>query len=139
MEQGLQTTGVTRSHRAVVLLALVLLADILFYDQPIGLSLAVFVLALGSGLLIVTGHPDRTSIAILTLATLPVIEDLNPLSAMILTLGLIIFALRAHHDPRLAWRDIPLAVVAFLARAPARTIIDEHTQKQQHNCDQQRY
>lgn len=123
---GLQSTTAI-SRRATALLALVLLADILFYGQPIGLSLAIFAAAIGIALYLVTNHHDRANTAVLTLATLPVIEDLNPLSATILTLGLIVFARRAHGGPSLTWAQIPLAVAAFAAQARPRAVIDAPT------------
>jgi Domain of unknown function (DUF4173) len=126
MDLGLHTTG-TISRRAPALLALMLLADVLFYDQRIGLSLAIFAVTIGIALHLVTHHGDRTNIAILTLSTLPVIEDLNPLSATILTLGLIIFTLRAHGGPSLTWAHIPIAVAAFAAQALPRAALDAPT------------
>jgi Domain of unknown function (DUF4173) len=128
MEPELQSTdaatGPRTSHRGFALLALALLADVLFYDQPIGLSLAIFAAAIAITLHLITGHRDRWSMALLTLAALPVIEDLNPLSATILTLGVIVFALRAHRGSSIAWAQLPLAVAAFAAQALPRTAID---------------
>ncbi|MGL5012060.1 MAG: DUF4173 domain-containing protein, partial [Paracoccaceae bacterium] len=71
-----------------------------------------------------TGHRNRISIALLTAACLPVIEDLNTLSAAILTLGLISFALRAHGGPAMGWPQLPLAVATFIATALPRAAID---------------
>ena len=82
-------------RRAVALLSLVFAADVLFYGQPVGVSLALFAAMIGVALSWVTGHRNTVSMAVLVLACLPVIEDCNPLSVTILALGVIIFALRA--------------------------------------------
>ncbi len=112
------------ARRVLVLLVLVVTADILFYGQPVGLSLALFAALIGMALSLLTGHRNGISIAILIAACLPVIEDLNPLSATIVTLGLVIFTLRAHFGPALAWPHLPLAVAGFIATALPRAVID---------------
>jgi hypothetical protein len=112
------------SRHGLALLALILLADVLFYDQPVGLSLALFVVVTGITLRVLTGQRDDLGAGILMLATLPVIEDLNALSCVILTIGLIVFALRAHHGTGIPWAQIPRAAATFIPRALPRIAAD---------------
>jgi Domain of unknown function (DUF4173) len=111
-------------RRAVALLSLVFAADVLFYGQPVGVSLALFAAMIGVALSWVTGHRNTVSMALLGLACLPVIEDCNPLSVAILTLGVVIFALRAHFGPALSWSHLPLFTVRFAMTALPRTALD---------------
>jgi hypothetical protein len=111
-------------RRALMLLVLVAVANVLFYGHPVGISLALFAGVLGVTLFWLTGDRTPTSIAILITACLPVIEDLNPLSAAILTLGMIILALRTHVGLAMGWTQLPVAVMVFCVRAVPRAAID---------------
>jgi Domain of unknown function (DUF4173) len=128
METGPQTRDGDTEQGAlpqgVAMLVLALVADVLFYGQRVGLSLGIYAVAIAMALYVVTGHRNRASVVILMLTTLPVIEDANPLSVVILTLGLIVFTLRAHHGPGMAWADVPGGVVAFVVQFLPRAAID---------------
>ncbi|WP_168733068.1 DUF4153 domain-containing protein [Aliigemmobacter aestuarii] len=74
----------------VMLAALVALADLLFFDHPPGLSVAIFLIAFGIAATIAVPVRGRRLIlawAILTLAALPVAVALTPLSITIAIIG----------------------------------------------------
>lgn len=112
------------SPRGLALLVLVLLADTFFDGHRIGLSLALFAALTGIALRLLTGRSDTAGAALLTLAILPVVEDVNALSVIILTLGLIILALRAQAGSAIGWAQMPLSILAFIAAAPLRAAMD---------------
>ncbi|WP_315836128.1 DUF4173 domain-containing protein [Bradyrhizobium prioriisuperbiae] len=89
-----------RPTKLAVALGVVTLADWLFYDRAIGLSLALFLLALvGAALManrmLVDWHRAGIIAALLTAALLPLVEDLNAISAIfgILGVALVVSAL----------------------------------------------
>lgn len=77
----------TRHRPLAALLALVFLADVLFWGHAPGLSLAIFALALFAAAL--RARPRPVALAVLVLAVLPVVEFVQPLSVLILALGLV--------------------------------------------------
>ncbi len=96
------------------LLALVALADVLFWGHAPGLSLALFALALFAAAL--RGAPRPLAVAVLILAVLPVIDHVQALSLTILALGLpASLALQARPDLAL----LP-ATISLLAQIPSR-------------------
>lgn len=71
-------------------LALVALGDLLFWGQAAGLSVAVFALALfGAALMLRPTRRWKAPLAVLVLACLPVVEMVQPLSLLLLGLGLV--------------------------------------------------
>ncbi len=71
------------------LIVLVALSDVLFYGQSVGISLAVFAVALLGGATFVAGKRALVRpLGILALSILPVIDHLQPLSVAILLAGL---------------------------------------------------
>lgn len=78
--------------RLVLLLALLALADILFFGQAVGLSIAVFTVAVFLANLIELGTPRRITgpALVLVAGTLPVIEFVQTTSVLFACLGLII-------------------------------------------------
>jgi uncharacterized protein DUF4153 len=85
-------------------LGLTALADWLFYDQRIGISLVLFAIALVAGSLLANRHafaPRRTSAAaiVLLLALIPAIEELNSFSVVFVVAGVVVStALLTHPD-----------------------------------------
>lgn len=71
----------------IALILLVGLADILFWGHTPGLSLALYAAAIFAAAL--TRPPRPPALIVLTLAALPVIDHVQPLSLMFLALGLI--------------------------------------------------
>lgn len=133
-ERGLEGAG----GRGLALLALVLLADLLFYGHAPGLSLALFAGAVLAAAMILSPGRDRLRPALLlTVAALPVVEHVQALSLGFLATGLL---------GSLAWatggtgalarralrilRDLPLRGMidaAGLGREVARSgIVTEH-------------
>ncbi len=85
-----------------VLLCLVALADFLFYGKSMGISVAIFIITLGLGIIIANSRRVKTgviirSVFILLLSVLPIIEDLNILSAGIGIFGLIFFVIQLNN------------------------------------------
>lgn len=96
------------------LLALVALADLLFWGHAPGLSLAVFALALFAASL--RSAPRPLALAALVLAVLPVIDHVQALSLAILALGLLSsLCLQARPEAPL----LP-ATLSLLAQIPSR-------------------
>src|SRR5947207_10016175 len=84
--------------RIAVVAVLTALADWLFFRENVGISLALFVLAMGAGVILANQvEANRRAIllnvSLLALAVLPMIEDFNFLSALIAAFGLATFAL----------------------------------------------
>ena len=124
-----QTT--VRKGPLMALLALLLLADILFWHQTPGVSLAMFAVAVFAAT--AKGRPQPIALAVLTLSVLPVVEYVQALSLTILLAGLSAsIALNRGAAPLTAlvsWlcrvptsglRDL-LQTLRHLARLPART------------------
>ena len=103
------------------LMALVILADVLFWRQLPGLSVALFAAALLAVAAI--GQSRRALVwpaLLLALGVLPVIEHVQPLSMAILAAALI-FALMALRGPARA-SDIVAVAFGFVASLPRRWI-----------------
>lgn len=77
--------------RAGALMALVALADWLFFGQAVGLSLAVFAAAvLAADMVLAPGRERLRPALLLLVAALPVVEHVQALSLAILGLGLVV-------------------------------------------------
>ena len=74
-------------RRAAVLVGLVVLADVLFWGQGVGLSLALFAGAVYSASLL--RRPAAAPLGIMLLGALPVVDHVQPLSVLFLIGGLI--------------------------------------------------
>jgi len=91
----------TNIRRSVVLAALaVVAADWLFYDHPVGISAAIFILLLAAG--VTMANPVRlslkrrlASIVVLAASILPIIENAGPLSLLSGVVGVCIYTLMA--------------------------------------------
>ncbi|TFL18655.1 DUF4153 domain-containing protein [Jannaschia formosa] len=68
---------------AALLAALLILADWLFFDRALGLSLALFVLAAGGAALWLSPGPRLGPALLLAAGAVPVVELLQPLSALL--------------------------------------------------------
>ena len=96
--------------------ALVALADFLFYDRAIGLSLALFLLALAAAsacLNRVRAGSTRRMSAFLLLGAglLPILEDVGPLSILIALTATAIFARMLSEARALSWQEhLPAAL-----------------------------
>lgn len=82
--------------RLVTLFCLLLLADWLFYNQNLGISLVIFLCALATGIFLTSksrfeDKASRLDIMILILCLLPLVEELNTLSFLIGCIGIINF------------------------------------------------
>jgi hypothetical protein len=84
-----QRTGM--GGRLAALAVLVLLADFLFYERPLGLSLALFALAVfaAAALLRPVGEPLAGPLVLLVMSALPVVDHLQALSLGFLALGML--------------------------------------------------
>ena len=81
-----------------LLLALVILADWLFYGERSGLSFPIFLILLAIAGAAMAKHANRlenlkAGLPVLVMATIPTVETLNPLSAIITSVGVISFVL----------------------------------------------
>jgi hypothetical protein len=109
--------------RIAAVAVLTALADWLFFRQHVGLSLALFAVAVGAGVLLANPiEGDRRALlrytGVLIIAILPSLEDFNVLSALVAILGLGAFALgvAAARNGDLTARFIDVAW--FLISAP---------------------
>lgn len=89
---------------------LVALADFLFYDHRVGLSLALFLLALSAGsacLNTMRANLARRTSAFLLLGAglLPILEDVSPLSVTIALMATIVFARMLTERRTLTWQE----------------------------------
>jgi Domain of unknown function (DUF4173) len=114
-------------RRAILLLAaLVVLADILFWDHPAGLPLALFGLAVFAASLLTLSRrvrPRPVVLVVLGLSVLPVVEFVQALSILFLTLGLITAIAMARLGPAAA--DTTLRAALALGRGlPMRGLRD---------------
>ncbi len=124
-------TRLTKGHVVGWLLALVLLADFLFFDHAVGVSLAVYVVAIAGVVAVLVPIPTRLAgpVGLLFLSVLPVVDYVQTLSVAILIVGAVIslcWAIQGYRDrssaarflylvPQLAIRDL----FAALQNAPA--------------------
>ena len=104
---------------------LVVLADFLFYGQPVGITVFIFAIVLAAA--VVAMHPTALNDArvwlkpaALFVALLPLVENVSPLSMLVAVAALAIFALslagRLRSEPARIARQLGL----FLAAAPVR-------------------
>jgi hypothetical protein len=108
-------------RRLVALLALVALADALFYGHALGLSLAVFAAAvLAMAMLANPGQEKLRPALLLAFAALPVIEHLQALSVGFLVTGLLVSLVWAMQG-RTA---LGQGVVRLVAALPVRAVRD---------------
>lgn len=111
-----------RNPRSLVaLLALILLADALFWGRDVGLSLALFAAAT-----FVAGQrrmPRPVGLAVLIAAVLPVVEFVQPLSVVILSTGLITGLVLSRRPPGVSV-GVVQAVLALMAQIPRRFVQD---------------
>jgi hypothetical protein len=90
--------------KLALVLGLTALADWLFYDQRIGISLVLFAIALVAGSLLANLHPFNlrrilTAAIALLLALIPAVEELNFFSVVFVVAGLVVStALLTHPD-----------------------------------------
>ena len=112
-----------------IALVLAALADFLFYDQRIGLSLAIFAFAVMAGSLVVnigglTQRRALTATLVLMVGLLPVIEELGIVSLLfaIMALGLAVAILT--HANLDGWRDRLRAFRDLFLIGPFRLIAD---------------
>jgi len=82
--------------RATVAVILITVADWLFFNQPLGISIAAFSLVLAAAAIIAnpTAAPARriaVSVTVLLVCLMPVVEDCNPLSVFFSILGVTLF------------------------------------------------
>lgn len=107
-----------RLPRAVSVLGLVLLADVLFWRADLGLSAALYAAAIFAvvGLDAPLRQWQRPA-ALLTLAALPVAHHVQPLSLAFLTAGLVA-ALTLSRHPDTAGATIAHTILRFMARLP---------------------
>jgi Domain of unknown function (DUF4173) len=109
--------------RIAAVVILTALADWLFFRQSVGATLALFVVAIGLGVLFT--HPTEARrwkllpyLGVLIAAAIPVVEDVNVLSAPIATLGIACFALGITGALNGELKDRILAVGWFLISGP---------------------
>ncbi|HTV70897.1 MAG TPA: DUF4173 domain-containing protein [Rhizobiaceae bacterium] len=111
------------SAKAVVALLLIVAADFLFFDQPVGITLFLFaaLLATAVGLL----HSAKLAhAAIATLAIVPLFENVSALSVSVALIGLTIFALSVSGHLRGGAARMSRQVAGFLLIAPFRLPFD---------------
>jgi Domain of unknown function (DUF4173) len=116
-------SAVARLPRWIGSLALVILADWLFWHQSLGLSLALFAIAIFAvaSFGIRPGRALWRPAVLLVLAAAPMVEHLQALSVGFLALGLagaLVWTLR----PELSLRETTGGALAFLGRLPGRWI-----------------
>lgn len=115
--------------RFLVILALLVLADWLFWNHAVGLSLAIFALALFAAMLIaldrsVTFKEGMIGGAILSLSVLPTIEYVQPLSLVFYLAGIAILATWIGLEGQVSRHWIVMATVRFITCAPVQTVLD---------------
>ncbi len=114
------TPGIQTARRPwIALLLLIALADLLFYRQTLGLSLALFALAIFAATM--TSRPRPRALALLTLSVLPVVDYVQPLSLAILVLGLPAALVLNRPAPQLP------AFLGLLSSLPLRGLRDATT------------
>ncbi len=107
--------------RSGLLLGLVALADLLFWEAPLGLSMAVYALAVfAAAVLDLRPRRDlRLPLIVLTAAILPVIEMAQTLSVVFLLGGLVTAILLTRLPAPVRLEDLAQALRHLLASAPA--------------------
>ncbi len=112
-----------RSHGLLIALSLVALADWLFWGWDIGISLALFAAILAAlAFAVQTGKRSArdgfTAIAFTTLAILPIIEQVQVLSVLMLIVGLAAYAVWLASDQVQAWGQQVKAMLKFTLAGP---------------------
>ncbi|MEO8244278.1 MAG: DUF4173 domain-containing protein [bacterium] len=115
---GLGRPGRLNRRRSAALVLLVAAADLLFYRQTLGLSLAVFGLAVFAATS--THRPRPAALLVLVLSLLPVVDYVQPLSLAILLLGLPAALVLNQPAPL-------ITTLALLAALPCRGVRDAWT------------
>jgi Domain of unknown function (DUF4173) len=115
--------------KVVSAVALVGLADWLLFRHHVGIALALFVVALAAA--VVLAAPARAqrrdlaiAAAVLTLALLPLIEAVTPLSVLILAAGLVFFAVVAAERAGARLEERATAGAWLLLAGPWQIFID---------------
>jgi hypothetical protein len=117
--------------RGIAVLGLVLLADWMFFDQAVGLSLGLYAGVLASVCWAVSrqGASHRewaVRLGILALAVLPVIEDVQVLSLGILGLGLAVIAVRMVVGREAGVAGFLAALARFAGQVPIAAFRDAY-------------
>ncbi|SFJ85960.1 DUF4173 domain-containing protein [Jannaschia pohangensis] len=116
------TTGRRGVEGAALLLALIALGDLLFWDAAPGLSLALFAVAVFAAAIVTIGATAGLALPLLTLlfAILPVIETVQTLSVAILLAGLAlsITLLDGPSGPMTLARSVARRLLSILYRLP---------------------
>lgn len=112
-----------RPYLLMVLLVLLFAADFLFWEHPLGISLAIFAAVLASAVLTVVPSkttPRRLAIgaAILIAAVLPSVDYIQPLSLVFYVAGLSFFAAWITLDGKGRWQEFLNAALRFLCIGP---------------------
>jgi hypothetical protein len=115
--------------RIALVVALTAIADWLLFDQTVGISLALFVLAIAAGILAVNrAEIDiRTTLVrggLLLAAVLPLVEDVNVMTVLSAAFGLGGFALATTAPFRGDLKDRLVAIGWMLLSAPLRIFPD---------------
>lgn len=112
--------------RAGALGLLVLLADFLFYDQWIGLSLILFGLLLATAILVTANQENgpRGVVGLIILAMLPVAEAVQPLSLLFWMAGLLVAVVWAVLGHTADWTARCSVAARFLIRLPGVAALD---------------
>lgn len=112
--------------RAALLAMLVLLADFLFYDKAIGISLALFGMTLAAVVgLRAEAQTGRRGLAVLMiLAVLPVVEQVQILSVMFWTVGLLAVVAWAALGQGAGWGQRLLVATRFVQCLPVFAIFN---------------
>ena len=109
--------------------ALVALADFLFYDRAVGLSLALFLLSLAAASACfnrVRANTARCTGALLLLGAglLPILEDVGPLSILIALTATAVFARMLNEARALSWREHLRAALRLPLSGPFKLLGD---------------
>ncbi len=129
--EPLRTDDVTypTAWHFMIVMALLVLADWLFWRKALGLSLALFAPALVLGLLMALERAATLRDVIIggiiiVFSLLPVIEYVQPLSLLFYVVGLATFAVWIGFKGELRGQQFLLAVVRFIGCAPLQTVHD---------------
>lgn len=107
------------------LVLLVVISDILFWRQQLGLSLVLFGWALFAGVCVIRRKPPNVrTLGFLIATSLPVIEYVQPLSMFFFGVGLLGSIVLHHSPPTTNPRDIAAKTATLLARIPIAFISD---------------
>ncbi|ESX87652.1 MULTISPECIES: DUF4173 domain-containing protein [unclassified Mesorhizobium] len=123
------TSFASFSSRFGIAVLLVALADFFFYGQPAGITVLLFAILIAGA--VVAVHPAALNStrpwlkpAALSVALLPLAENVSPLSVAIAVVALVVFALSLSGRLRHGIARIAGQVALFLLAAPLRLIRD---------------